>query len=146
LPTYIFTLITPLSISVAFWCVQADFFEAYLGLLLLNRQGLASHPAPYEFSYNRLLPNWSDLGVAFATIYWAAFSRLKGDFAFLATLDTYRGMHLSAPSGASGVVVLGPLCLTASRATLGLVGISPAGVELLFLGGEGEFGTTVSTL
>jgi hypothetical protein len=55
-------------------------------------------------------------------------------------------MHLAASSGASGVVVLGPLCLTASRATLGLIGISPTGVELLFLGGKGEFGATVSTL
>ena len=55
-------------------------------------------------------------------------------------------MHLAATSGASGVVVLGSLCLTASKATLGLISISPTSKELLFLSGKGELGATVSTL
>jgi len=104
-------------------------------------------PAPFESSYSELLTiAWPILAVAFATIHWPAFSRLKGHFAFFATLNTYRGMHLAASSGASGAVVLGSLCLTASRATLGLISISPTSIELLFLSGKGEFGATVSTL
>jgi hypothetical protein len=104
-------------------------------------------PAPYESSYSRLLASaWLNLGVAFATIHWPALSRLEGHFTFLATLNTYRGMHLAGSSGSSGVVVLRPLCLTASRATLGLISVSPTSIELLLLSGKGEFGTTVRTL
>jgi hypothetical protein len=103
--------------------------------------------APFESSYSKLLTTARfNLAVAFTTIYWPAFSRLKGHFTFFATLNTYCSMHLTAGPGASGVVVLGSLCLAASRATLGLIGISPTGIELLFLSGKGEFGTTVSTL
>ena len=104
-------------------------------------------PAPFRSSYSELLPiAWSILAVAFTTIYWSALSRLKRHFAFFATLNTYRGMHLAASSGAPGVVELASLCLTARGAALGLIGISPTGIELLFLSGEGEFGATVSTL
>ena len=104
-------------------------------------------PAPFGFSYSELRSTaWPILAVAFTTIHWPALSGLKGHFTFLATLNTYRGMHLAASSGASGVVVLASLCLTASRATLGLIGISPTSIELLFLSGKGEFGATVSTL
>jgi hypothetical protein len=104
-------------------------------------------PAPIELNYSELLSTaWSILAVAFTTIYWSALSRLEGHFTFLATLNAHGGMHLAASSGASGVVELGSLCLTARRATLGLIGVSPTGIELLFLSGKGEFGATVSTL
>jgi hypothetical protein len=104
-------------------------------------------PAPFESNYSRLLAIAQfDLAVAFTTIHWPALSGLKGHFTFLATLNTHRGMHLAASSGASGVVVLGSLCLTASRATLGLISVSPTSIELLFLSGKGELGATVSTL
>jgi hypothetical protein len=104
-------------------------------------------PAPYEYTYNRLLPTaWSNLGVAFATVYWSALSRFKGHFTLFATLNTYCGMHLAVRLETSGVVVLGSLCLTASRAALGFIGISPTSIELLFLSGKGEFATTVRTL
>jgi hypothetical protein len=104
-------------------------------------------PAPFRSSYSELLLTaWSILAVAFTTIYWSALSRLEGHFTFLTTLNAHGGMHLTASSGASRVVELRSLCLTASRATLGLVGVSPTGIELLFLSGKGEFGATVSTL
>jgi hypothetical protein len=104
-------------------------------------------PAPEGFSYGRLLPSaWLNLGVAFAAVHWPALSRLEGHFTFFATLNTYRSMHLAASSGPSGVVELGSLCLAASRATLGLVSISPTSIELLFLSGKGEFSATVRTL
>jgi len=104
-------------------------------------------PAPFGFIYSRLLPRVQlDLAVAVTTIHWPALSRLEGHFTFLATLNTYRGMHLAASSGASGIVVLRSLCLTARRTALGLIGVSPTGIELLFLSGKGEFGATVSTL
>ena len=104
-------------------------------------------PAPFESSYSKLRTIARPiLAVAFTTIHWPAFSRLEGHFAFFATLNTYRGMHLAGSSGASGVVELASLCLTASRATLGLISISPTSIELLFLSGKGEFGATVSTL
>ena len=104
-------------------------------------------PAPLESSYSELLPTgWPILAVAFTTIYWPALSRFEGHFTFLATLNAHGGMHLAGPSGASGVIELGSLCLTARGATLGFIGISPTGIELLFLSGKGEFGATVSTL
>jgi len=115
-------------------------------VLFLNPRGLVSFQPPADSSYSRLSTiGGFDLAVAFTTIHWTALSGLKGDFTFFATLDTYRGMHLAATSGASGVVVLGPLCLAASRATLGLIGVSPTSIELLFLSGKGEVSTTVST-
>jgi hypothetical protein len=102
-------------------------------------------PAPFESSYGRLLAIAQfSFAVAFTTIHWSALSGLKGHFTILATLNTHRSMHLAATSGASGVVVLGSLCLTAGRATLGLISISPTGIELLFLSGKGELGATVS--
>jgi hypothetical protein len=104
-------------------------------------------PAPFRSSYSELLPiAWSILAVAFTTIYWSALSRLEGHFTLLTTLNAHGGMHFAASSGASGVVELGSLCLAARGAALGLIGISPTGIELLFLSGKGEFGATVSTL
>ena len=104
-------------------------------------------PAPFESNYSRLPAiGQFDLAVAFTAIHWPALSRLKGHFTFLATLNTHRGMHLAATSGASGVVVLGSLCLTASRATLGLISVSPTSIELLFLRGKAELGATVNAL
>jgi hypothetical protein len=115
--------------------------------LLLNLRGLGLVPAPFESSYIKLfLTAQFNLAVAVTTIYWLALSRLKGHFAFFATLSTYCGMHLAARPVTAGAIVLGSLCLTASRATLGLISISPTSIELLFLSGKGEFGTTVSTL
>ena len=104
-------------------------------------------PAPFRSSYSELLPiAWSILAVAVTTIYWSALSRLEGHFTFLTTLNAHGGMHLAGSSGASGVIELGSLCLSARGAALRLIGISPAGIELLFLSGKGEFGATVSTL
>jgi hypothetical protein len=105
-------------------------------------------PAPFGSSYIKLfLTAQFNLAVALTTIYWLALSRLKGHFTFFATLSTYRGMHLAARAVTSGgAIVLGSLCLTASRATLGLISVSSTSIELLFLSGKGEFGTTVSTL
>jgi len=115
--------------------------------LLMNLRGLGLVPAPFESSYIKLLLTAQfHLAVAITTIYWPALSRLKGHFTFFATLNTYRGMHLAARPVTSGVIVLGSLCLTAGGATLGLISISPARIELLFLSGKGELGTTVSTL
>jgi hypothetical protein len=104
-------------------------------------------PAPFRSSYSELLPiAWSILAVAFTTIYRSALSRLEGHFTFLTTLNAHGGMHLTGSSGASGVVELGSLCLSARGAALRLIGVSPTGIELLFLTGKGEFGATVSTL
>jgi len=86
------------------------------------------------------------LAVALTTIYWPALSGLKGHFTVFATSITYCGIHLAASSGTSGAIVLGFLCFTASRTTLGLVSISLTSIELLFLGSKGELGATVGTL
>jgi hypothetical protein len=115
--------------------------------LLLNLRGLGLVPAPLESSYIKLLPTTQfNLVVALTTIYWLALSRLKGHFTFFATLSTYCGMHLAARPVTAGAVVPASLCLTASRATLGLISVSPTSIELLFLSGKGECGATVSTL
>ena len=104
-------------------------------------------PAPFESSYSELTSTaWPILAVAVTTIHWPALSRLEGHFTFLTTLNAHGGMHLTGSSGASGVVELGSLCLSARGAALRLIGISPTGIELLFLSGKGEFGATVSTL
>jgi len=104
-------------------------------------------PAPLESSCIRLLLTaQSNLAVAITTIYWPALSRFKGHFTVFATLNTYRSMHLATRPEASGIVVLGSLCFTAGWATLGFISISPTSIELLFLSGKGEFGTTVRTL
>ena len=104
-------------------------------------------PSPLEAGYSELLSSARPiLAVAFTTIYWPALSRFEGHFAFLATLNAHGGVHLTGSSGASGVVELGSLCLTARGAAFGFIRISPTGIELLFLSGKGEFGATVSTL
>jgi hypothetical protein len=126
---------------------MAKLFEKGQMPLPLNLRGLGLVPAPFESSYIKLfLTAQFHLVVAFTTIYWPALSRLKGHFTVFTTLNTYCGMHLAARSGTPGVVVLGSLCLTASRATLGLISISPTSIELLLLGCEGELGATVRTL
>jgi hypothetical protein len=115
--------------------------------LFLNLRGLGLVPAPFEFSYLELfLRARFHLVVALTTIYWPALSRLEGHFTVFTTLNTYRGMHLAASSGTSGVIVLGSLCFTAGGATLGLISIASAGIELLLLGSEGELGATLRTL
>jgi hypothetical protein len=115
--------------------------------LLLNLRGLGLVPAPFEFGYIELLPTARfDLAVALTTIYWPALSRLKGHFAVLATLNTYCRMHLAIRPVTAKAIVSGSLCFTAGGTTLGLISISPAGIELLFLCSKGECSTTVRTL
>jgi len=55
-------------------------------------------------------------------------------------------VHLAIGSVVAGIVVLSLLCFTASPASLGFIGVSLAGIELLFLSSEDECGTAVSTL
>jgi hypothetical protein len=115
--------------------------------LLLKLWGLGLVPAPFESGYiELLLTTQFDLAVALTTIYWPALSRLKRHFTVFTTLNTYCGMHLAISSVTAKAIVSGSLCFTAGRATLGLVCISPAGIELLFLSSKGERGTTVRTL
>lgn len=98
-------------------------------------------------SYSELLATrGSRLAIAITAIYWSAFSRLKGHFTVLTTLNALCSVHLAASAGALSVVELGPLCLTAGGTTLGLIRVSPTSVELLFLSGKGELGATVNTL
>jgi hypothetical protein len=115
--------------------------------LLLNLRELGLVPAPFESSYIKLLLTARfHLVVALTTIYWPALSRLKGHFAVFTTLNTYCGIHLAVRPVTAKAIVPGSLCFTASRATLGLVSISPTSIELLFLSGECECSTTVRTL
>jgi hypothetical protein len=115
--------------------------------LLLNLWGLGLVPAPFEYSYVKLLPTAQfNLAVTVTTIYWPALSRLKGHFTVFTTLNTYCGVHLAVSSVTTKAIVAGSLGFTAGRATLGLISISPAGIELLFLSGKGECSTTVRTL
>jgi len=103
-------------------------------------------PAPFESHCVQLFPTAQfNLVVAVTTIYWPALSRLKGHFAVFATFNTHCGIHLPVSPVTSGAIVLSSLCFTASRATLGLIGVSPTSVELLFFSSKGECGAAVRT-
>jgi len=90
----------------------------------------------------------SDPVVAIAAIDWSAFSRLEGDFGFLATLSAHCGEHL-APRPVVTATIAAPLrlpCFTAGWATLGLVGVAFSGKEFLLFDTEGEGSPAVRTL
>jgi hypothetical protein len=94
----------------------------------------------------------SDPVVAIAAIDWSAFSRLEGDFGFLATLSAHCGEHLAprpvatATATATIAISLRLPCFTAGWATLGLVGVAFSGKEFLLFDTEGEGSPAVRTL
>jgi hypothetical protein len=87
----------------------------------------------------------SNLVVALATIYRSAFSRLERDFGFLTALGARRREHLTSGPVAVAIitVTLGFPGLAAGGTALGLIGVALGLEELLFLGAEGELGSTV---
>lgn len=86
-----------------------------------------------------------DFVKTFAAIDRSAFAGLKGYFCFLAALGANRGIHL-AGSHAAGAHSLGFPCLSAGRATLGLIGVTLRLKELLLRSGEGKRGAAIGTL
>jgi hypothetical protein len=115
--------------------------------LFLKLRGPGLVPAPFESSYIRSIPTAQfHLAIAFTTIYWPALSRLKRHFTIFTARSAYCVIHLAVRPVTAGVVVSRSLCFTAGWATLGLISISPARIEFLFLSGKDEFGATVKTL
>ena len=90
----------------------------------------------------------SDFSVAIAAIDRPAVGRLKRHFGVFAAVRAYSGEHLPwEPIAVTATCV--PLCLpclSARRTALGLIGIAPALIELLFPSGEAEVSPTIGTL
>jgi hypothetical protein len=79
-----------------------------------------------------------------AAIYRSAFARLKRYFRIFAALGTDRGVHLTGFHAAAHALVFP--CLSASRAALGLVGVTLGLKELLLRRGKGERSSAIGTL
>jgi len=89
------------------------------------------------------LPTGADFPVAVAAVHRFIATRLKGHFGGFATLGAGSGEHLAGGSVAAISIALRLPCLTALRASLGLVGVAFGLEELLVLGAEGESSSTV---
>ena len=86
--------------------------------------------------------------VALTTVYRSTFAGLERYFCFFAALGTYSRKHLASGSIAVAITSVA-FCLpglAACGTALGLVGIAFSLEELLFLGTEGEVGSTVGAL
>jgi|GEM_PF-4843017 len=90
-----------------------------------------------------------DLIIALAAIDWSAVSRLKWHLSFLTASGTDSWECLATPpwtTKIAGIVSLRSFCLSTRRAALGVISIPLGSEEFLFLGGEGEIGTTITAI
>lgn len=98
----------------------------------------------------RLAAIHSDFVIAAAAIHRSAISGLKGYLCLDAALSTYGSEHLairrSGTAKSAGAIALRPLCLTARRASLGLIGIPLNCKELLLFDAECEATSTICAL
>jgi hypothetical protein len=73
----------------------------------------------------------------FAAVHRSTITGLKGNFGVLATLGTYRRVHL-ALSATESSTALSFFCLSAWCTTLGLIGKSLGLIEFLLFNGKRE--------
>jgi hypothetical protein len=88
----------------------------------------------------------SALAVAIAAVDRSAFAGLKGHFRFLAAFGADYRVHLALSEAAGSAVAVSLPCLSAGRASLGLVGVAFGLEELLLRGAEGKGSTAIGAL
>jgi hypothetical protein len=101
----------------------------------------------------RLAAIHSDFVIAAAAIHRSAISGLKGYLGLDAAFSTYGSEHLAIrrsgttkSARSARAIALRPLCLTARRASLGLIGIPLNCKELLLFDAECEATSTICAL
>jgi hypothetical protein len=109
---------------------------------------LSSPQSPLRGSggYVRPLPAAScrrPLGEALPAIDGAVTSGLKGYLSLLATVGADHRIHLAGATATAPVAASTPASLPAAGTALGLIGEAAAGVVLLILGREREFGSAL---